>query len=84
MRKASSNNAARAPARCTFTFRNHLVVGGTPIEMYGDSWFVHFQVVIIIVLHIVDTEPLTLSTLFTQHHPMPHSIRLQSVNKVRW
>ena len=25
--------------------------------MYGDSWFVHFQVVIIIVLHMVDTEP---------------------------
>ena len=58
MRKPSSNSAARAPAHCTFAFRNRLVVGGTPIEMYADSWFVHFQVVIIIVLHMVDTEPL--------------------------
>ena len=48
MRKPNSNTAARAPA----------LVGGMPIEMYGESWFVHFQVDIIIVLYMVDTEPL--------------------------
>ena len=59
MRKPSSNTAARALAHCAFTFWNRLVVEDMPIEMYRDGWFVHFQVVIIIVLHTVDTEPLT-------------------------
>ena len=58
MRKPNSNTAARAPAHCTFAFWNRLAVGGTPIEMYGESWFVHFPVDIIIVLYMVDTEPL--------------------------
>ena len=44
-----------APAHCTFAFWNRLVVGGMPIEMYGESWFVHFQVDIIIVLYMVKT-----------------------------
>ena len=58
MRKPNSNTAARAPAHCTFAFWNRLAVGGMPIEMYGESWFAHFQVDIIIVLYMVDTEPL--------------------------
>ena len=58
MQKPSSSTTAHAPVHCTFAFRYHLVVGGMPIEMYGDSWFVHSQVVIIIVLYMVDTEPL--------------------------
>ena len=60
MQKPSSNTAAHTPAHytCTFAFRNRLVVGGMPIDMYGDSWFVHIQVVIIIVLYMVDTEHL--------------------------
>ena len=44
MRKPNSNTAVRAPAHCTFTFWNCLVIGDTPIEMYGESWFVHFQI----------------------------------------
>ena len=60
MRKPSSNTTTRAPTHCTFAFWYRLVVRGMPIEMYGDSWFVHFQVVvIIIVLYMVDVEPLT-------------------------
>ena len=39
-------------------FWNRLAVGSMPIEIYGESWFVHFQVDIIIVLCMVDTEPL--------------------------
>ena len=58
MQKPNSNTAARAPAPCTFAFWNRLVAGGRPIEMYGESWFVHFPVDIIIVLYMVDTEPL--------------------------
>ena len=58
MQKQNSNTAARAPAHCTFAFWNRLVVGGMSIEMYGESWFVHFQVDITIVLYMVDTEPL--------------------------
>ena len=51
MQKPNSNTAARARAHCTSAFWNHLVVGGLPIEMYGEGWFVHFQVDIIIVLY---------------------------------
>ena len=58
MRKPNSNTAARAPAHCTFAFWNRLAVGGMPIEMYGERWFVHFPVDIIIVQYMVDTEPL--------------------------
>ena len=54
MRKPSSNSAAHALAHCTLAFRNRLVVGGTPIELYADSWFVNFHVV---VLHMMDTKP---------------------------
>ena len=59
MQKSSSNTAARAPAHCTFTFRNNLVVGGMPIGMYEESWFMDSHADVIIVLYMVNMEPLT-------------------------
>ena len=58
MRKPNSNTAVCALAHRTFAFWNRLVVGSMLIQMYGESWFVHFQVDIIIVLYMVNTEPL--------------------------
>ena len=58
MRKPNSTIAACALAHCPFAFWNRLVVRGRPIEMYGESWFVHFQVDIIYVLQMVYMEPL--------------------------
>ena len=40
-----------------------------PIEMYGDSWFVHFQMVVIIVLYYDGyTEPLTWANGVCMNH----------------
>ena len=55
MRKPYSNTAARALTHSTFAFWNRTVVGGMPIEMYGESWFMHFQLDIMFQLYMVDT-----------------------------
>ena len=41
--------------------------------MYGDSWFVHFHMVIISVLYMVETEPPAYEWRLNHIHSMNHA-----------
>ena len=65
----------------TFAFWIQLVVWGMRIEMYGKSWFMHFQVDIIIMPYVVDTEALERAIgvwiIYTIHYAEVISANLQ-------